>query len=403
MNAVRPLCNVMATAIMAGLVGIQTRAAAEEMTVHDLSVKYVSSEDPNLELYYACIKTGLEPKPICAYLHGWHGNRYHLERDFATNQRMLDRYFMIAFDMRGRGSTGRQAWWGTPDPALQGKEGFASSGTPDVNGWELNDVIDAIEDAKKRFPGHVLADPVYVIGNSGGGGNTMGIVGKFPDYFAAAYADCGMCDYGKWAELTSWRESIERWVGYKLAEKPEAFRSRGGLTTIANRLTPIWLSHGDADTSVPIILSQLCVDANAALGKPVPFKVVPGGNHSAGWGDWDAVIKFNDLHPNPPALPEKGTLVVAGYLKTRRLEIVLPSIDSIADCDYDLSDGLSLKLTGGERGTLKVRLPGDVAVASVKATAGDKPVDVAARRWRDWNEWRFDYAGEATLSAISEK
>jgi len=366
--------------------------------VHDLSVKYASSEDPGLELYYACIKTRARPKPICAYLHGWHGNRYHLDRDFASNEAMLDRYFMLTPDMRGRGSTGKEGWWGTPNPKLKGKEGYVSGGAPDVSGWEINDIIDAIEHAKATYPEHVLTDPVYVIGNSGGGGNTMAIVGKFPDYFAAAYADCGMCDYGKWAELTSWRGSIEGWVGCKLAEKPDAFRSRGGLTTVKNRLTPIWLSHGDADRSVPIILSKLYVDANARLGRPVPFKVVEGGRHSAGWGDWDAVIKFNDRHPSPPVLADRGAFVVAGYLKTRRFQVILPSIDSIAQCEYDLAEGLSLMLTGGESGTVKVRLPVAAGVTKAKASLRGKDVEIAARKWREWNEWRFDYTGEASIA-----
>ena len=386
--------SAVVSAMLAGAVDV---ASAEERVVRDLSVKYVSSEDPGLELYYACIKTGDGPKPICAYLHGWHGNRYHLERDFANNAQMLDRYFMLTPDLRGRGSTEKEPWHGTPNPELEGKEGYVSGGAPDVSGWELNDVIDAIEHAKKTYPDDTLADPVYVIGNSGGGGNTMAIVGKFPDTFAAAYGDCGMCDYGKWAELTSWRESIENWVGYKLTDKPEAFRSRGGLTTVGNRLTPIWLSHGDADTSVPIELSQLYVDANAKLGKPVTIKVVAGGGHSAGWGDWDAVIAFNDDHPTPPVLPAKGAFVVAGYLKTRRFQVILPSIDSITDCSYDVSEGVSLRLTGGEHGIVKVRMPAGESVGTVRALALGRPLEVSAGKWHDWNEWRFDYAGDAAF------
>lgn len=390
----RTICAILSATIALVTAGA---ARAEETVVHDLNVKYVSSEDPGLELYYACIKTGDGPKPICAYLHGWHGSRYHLERDFSKNKKMQDRYFLIGVDMRGRGTTGGQPWWGTPDPRVKGKEGYVSGGTPDVSGWELNDIIDAIEHAKRTYPEHVLPDPVYVIGNSGGGGNTMAIVGKFPDYFTAAYADCGMCDYGKWAELTSWRGSIEGWVGHTLGETPDAFRSRGGLTTVRNRLTPIWLSHGDADRSVPIVLSQLYVDANAKLGKPVPFKVVKGGGHSAGWGDWDAVIKFNDGHPSPPALAERGALVIAGYLKTRCFQVVLPSIDSITQCKYDLTEGLSLILTGGESGVVKVRLPGDASVTSAKASAGGNTAKVTTGKWHEWNEWWFEYEGKATV------
>ena len=369
----------------------------EKMAIHDLSVPYVSSEDPDLDLFAAFVKTGDEPKPILLFLQGWHGNRYHLERDMGKNTFLLDRYFLVACDKRGRGSSGKQGWWGTPNPELKGKEGFDSEGTPDCSGWEINDVIDAVETAKRLYPEHVKPGPVYVIGNSGGGGNTMAVIGKFPDYFTAAWADCGMADYGRWAELTSWRGSIEKWVGHKLEENPEAFRSRGGLTTAANRLTPVTLSHGDADQSVPVELSQVYVDANEKLGKPVPFVVVEGGKHSAAWGRWGDVVAFFDPFQSPPQIPEKGTFVVAGYLKTRRFQVILPTIDSIAQCEYDLSNGLALTLTGGEPGDVKVRVPKDTGLASAECTAGGKPVQVTTGTWRDWQEFRLPYSGEARL------
>lgn len=351
-------------------------ADGRSVTVHDFSAAYVSSEDPDLKLYATFLKTGDQPKPILAYLHGWYGNRYHMPRDLAQNKLMLDRYFLVGPDMRGRGSTGAQDWWGTPDPQLLGKEGFTSDGTPDANGYELNDVIDAIEAAKKLYPQHVIADRVYVIGHSGGGGNTMGIIGKFPDYFCAAYAGSGMSDFGRWAELTSWRDSIENWVGAKLNEKPDAFASRGGLATVINRLSPIALSHGTADESVPFELSKVYVDANAKLGKPVPFKVVQDGKHGV-WGHYGEMVAFLDQYKTPPTLPAKGKLVIAGYVKTKRFQILLPSVDSITQCTYDLTGGaLSLQLSGGEAGTLTIRTPVD----------------------GEWREQRFEYADRADLS-----
>ena len=348
------------------------------MTIHDLSVPYVSSEDPDLKLYAVMIKTGDQPKPILAYLHGWYGNRYHAERDLGQNTYMLDRFFVVGPDMRGRGSNGAKNWWGTPDPAFDGKEGPTSDGTPDSNGYELNDIVDAIEAAKRLYPQHVIADRVYVMGHSGGGGNTMGIIGKFPDYFCAAYAGSGMSDFGRWAELTGWRASIENWVGAKLDEKPAAFASRGGLTTVINRLTPIALSHGTADTSVPFELSKVYVDANAKLGKPVPFKVAQGAEHGV-WGHYDEMVAFLDQHTQPPTLPAKGKLIVAGYVKTKRFQILLPSVDSITECEYDLTSGsLSLRLRGDEAGTVTIRTP----------TGADG----------EWREQQFEYADRAELS-----
>ena len=350
----------------------------QSMVIHDLNVPYVSSEDPDLNLYAAFIKTGDQPKPILAYLHGWHGNRYYVQRDLGGNRFMLDRFFLVGVDMRGRGSTGAKNWWGTPDPAQEGKDGPFSAGTPDANGYELNDIVDAIEAAKRLYPQHVIADRVYVIGHSGGGGNTMGLLGKFPDYFCAAYAGSGMSDYRRWAELTSWRESIEGWVGAKLDEKPTAFTSRGGLTTVINRLTPIALSHGTADTSVPFELSKSYVDANAKFGKSVPFEVVEGGGHGV-WGHYEEMVAFLDQHTQPPTLSVKGKLIIAGYVKTNRFQILLPSVDSITECEYDLTGPLSLRLRGGEPGTVTIRTP-----------TGDSD------EWRE-QRWEFEDEGDFTL------
>ena len=61
-----------------------------------------------------------------------------LRRDLGQNTYMLDRFFVVGPDMRGRGSNGAKNWWGTPDPAFDGKEGPTSDGTPDSNGYELN-------------------------------------------------------------------------------------------------------------------------------------------------------------------------------------------------------------------------------------------------------------------------
>jgi pimeloyl-ACP methyl ester carboxylesterase len=297
------LVGVVVAAI---LIGHGTRALAQvPLTIEELDAAYTSSEDPEMTLYATFLKSGDKPKSILVYLPGWHGNRRYLYRDLRNNEFMLDRFFLVTADMRGRGAKGNKPFGGTPDTGFHGTlpDGPVSGGRPDANGWELNDVVDAAEFAKKRYSTHTLDDPVYTIGHSGGGGNVMGLVGKFPDYFSGAYAGSGMSDYGEWARLTGWRSSIEKWVGAKLAEKPDAFRSRGGLTTSLNRLTPIALSHGDKDTSVPHVLSQMYVDKNRELGKPVPFKLVKGAGHGV-WGHYEEIIEFITRHKQPPVLAE---------------------------------------------------------------------------------------------------
>jgi pimeloyl-ACP methyl ester carboxylesterase len=377
--------------ILLCLMAALTGADPNKMTIHEPGMHYVSSEDSSLNLYATCLKTDDKPKPILAYLHGWHGNRYIVDRDLGKNKFMLDRYFLIGMDMRGRGSSGRLGWHGTPDPAMAGKQAPESEGTPDSNGWELNDIVDAIEEVKRRYPQHVIADRVYVIGHSGGGGNTMGIIGKFPDYFCAAYAGSGMSDFGRWAQLTSWRGSIENWVGAKLDENPSAFASRGGLTTVANRITPIALSHGTADVSVPFELSQVYVDANAKLGKPIPFKVAKDAGHGV-WGHYDEMVQFMDQYQKAPQLPSKGKLVVAGYVKTKLFQILSASIDSTMNCEYNQAGSLTLHLTGGEKGTVTLRYPAGRGMCTVNGKSIDK-----VETWHGWQQVKFEYSGTAEV------
>lgn len=360
------------------------------MTVRDLNVEYRSSCHPSLRLYAAFLKTGTKPKPVCAYLHGWHGNRYYVARDLETNRCMLDRFFLVGADMRGRGSSGTEPWWGTPDPAMAGRAGFVSEGSPDVSGWELNDVIDAIEEAKRRYPDHVLPDPVYAIGHSGGGGNVIAILGKFPDYFSAAYAGSAMSDYGEWARLTAWRQSIEQWIGATLKRNPRAFASRGGLTNVVNRITPIALSHGGRDTSVPCALSRVYVEANGKLGKPVPYRFDEEAEHGL-WGHYEEMVEFLTRHRTPPVLPEEGRLVITGYVKTRRFEVVLPTIDSIAECSYDLAGGLALTLAGVATGTITVRVP--VAWDVSSCVIDDGMTLVHSTRHGVWQQHAFETRG----------
>ena len=89
-------------------------ADGQSMVIHDLNVPYVSSEDPDLKLYAGFIRAGDQPKPILTYLHGWHGNRYYVQRDLGGNRFMLDRFFLAGVDMRGRGSPGAKTGGARP-------------------------------------------------------------------------------------------------------------------------------------------------------------------------------------------------------------------------------------------------------------------------------------------------
>lgn len=77
---------------------------------------------------------------------------------------------------------------------MRGREG--SEGTRDSGGLEIHDIYDAVEAVKTSFARLVNPTSVHITGYSGGGGNTLSALTKFPDYFRAGSAFFGMSDYG---------------------------------------------------------------------------------------------------------------------------------------------------------------------------------------------------------------
>lgn len=116
--------------------------------------------------------------PIAVVMHGYSPATGNLGDVRANAQRLRDNgFFAISVAMRGR----------------DGSDGIRDSG-----GIEIHDIYDAVEAVKAdpQFAG--LFDPtnVHITGYSGGGGNAMSALTKFPDYFRLGSALFGMSDYG---------------------------------------------------------------------------------------------------------------------------------------------------------------------------------------------------------------
>lgn len=80
--------------------------------------------------------------------------------------------------------------------AMRGRDG--SDGSRDSGGLEIYDIYDAVEHIKSApfFSGKVDPTNVHISGYSGGGGNVMSALTKFPDYFNLGASFFGMSDYG---------------------------------------------------------------------------------------------------------------------------------------------------------------------------------------------------------------
>ena len=285
-------------------------------------------------------------------MHGWHGKAKDAHAHLIEWQNPED-WFIIEPEMRGRGN---------------------STGKPDASGWELQDVVDAVEFARKHYV-DAIASPecVRIRGGSGGGGNTLALLGKFPDYFCAAVFEVGMSDYGLWFEQDAageFRDEMQDrgWIGGTPFTNPEAYASRGGLTTVANLLTPLVLVHGTGDIACPVAQTRNYVAFARAGGKAglIEYLELAG---VGGRGHFDNITEQQtarrralvDRHlglaRRPVEIPRQGRFVVTGYLKTCRFEVLLDSVDRIAEMTYDL-DRSVFELSSSTARSATLRWPG---------------------------------------------
>ena len=314
-------------------------------------LEYASSQDAGLRLF-GHFAVPDEPQRLLVQMHGWHGTAASPHSDNIYEQAFIpEGWFLIRPEMRGRGE---------------------ATGAQDCNGWELQDVVDAVRFARAEFAEKIIGPELVALsGGSGGGGNVLGLVGKFPDFFCRAHCDCGISDYGRWHRndaVGDFRDEMEGagWIGGNPETRGEAYASRGGLTTVKNLLTPLLVFHGADDPRVPVEQARLYVEKATDMGKGglVTYYELEGIGHSLLWDALSpeqralrerVVDSFMAGATEPVAIPRQGSFVVAGYLKTREFEVVLDSIDHVGMVDYDLDKGeFSVRAVSAERAFVRV-------------------------------------------------
>ena len=311
---------------------------------------YPSSAQEKLTLY-ADFAVPAEPRPLLVTMHGWHGQVKRAHSDNVPAGAEDGDWFKIAVEMRGRGD---------------------SEGKPDCNGWELQDVVDAVAFARRTYADKIV-DPhlVTLTGGSGGGGNVMALLGKFPDFFCRAKAECGISDYALWYRndrVGEFRDEMDVWVGTTPDLDPEAYASRSGVTTAGNLCTPLIIFHGDKDPRVPVEQSRLYVEAARRSGKGylVAYYELKGVGYPGHYGGaTPAQNEFREktgkeflrFKPVPVAIPERGIFMIGGFIRTRHFEVELESVNRVAELHYDLkSNNFTLHAIKPCSARLRVRL-----------------------------------------------
>ena len=265
-----------------------------------------------------------KPGPIVLISHGWHQSVMPPER---TSENPYPEFLTVQVDMRGR---------------------KYSTGKPDCNGLELYDFYDTYLFIKEHYKKYI-SDPrqVYYIGGSGGGGNGFSIIGKFPDLFCSALILCGISDYAEWFkqdEIGEFRDEMIPWIGGTPEQMNEAYKSRSGITTVENILTPAYIIHGETDIRVPVSHSRNFVGKSTAYNKPVSYLELKGVGTRNHWGNIGPeqekekkLMSARALEKHsPPILPTKGELIVAGYVVTKHFSVFMDSIDQVGLIEYDL-------------------------------------------------------------------
>ena len=286
-------------------------------------VRIRSTKTENVQIAIVVFKPA-KPSPVLLLSHGWHGS---VSKPKPNADNPHSQFLTIEVDMRGRTySTGKQ----------------------DCNGYELYDFYDAYRYALVHYR-DLISDPdqVYLRGESGGGGNGFGLVGKFPDLFCSAVINCGPSDYELWYRCDSvgeFRDEMVPWIGVTPDENPEAYASRSGITTVANVLTPSYVCHGELDKRVPAEHSRRYYDIAKRMNKPVRYLELKGVGDERHWGnitdeqntqkhqfEQEALARHE-----VPVLPLSGRLFVAGFLVTKTFLVFMNSVDDIGIIDYDL-------------------------------------------------------------------
>jgi hypothetical protein len=256
--------------------------------------------------------------------------------------------------------------------AMRGRDG--SEGVRDSGGLEVHDIWDAVESVKRAFPAFVDPTNVHITGYSGGGGNVMAALVRFPDYFRLGSSYYGMSDYG-FDPVSGWYNNgadgrtaeLDRDIGDPNSGDPlvlDRYHARAANLAAANsRLSEVHLFVNDDETIAPPV-NHASFTAN---GGPLVTNHV--GNAAAPtYEDFNGNAKENlgerQLWPHgfpsypeqeaaeqwyrgrllsgeipEPSLPMADTFLVPGFLKTRHFEVWLGDGQNAAgEVSYELGE-----------------------------------------------------------------
>jgi len=273
-------------------------------------------------------------RPVIVVMHGYGDDRLYVAADV---ERLAGKgLFAVSIDMRGRGK---------------------SAGQRDSAAVEIADIVDGVRRAVELFPDHADATNLNILGYSGGGGNALSAVTKFPGLFRMAISFFGISDYAMWYRseaLPDCNATMLKDIGGTPDEVPDAWQARNSLWAAGNAAwTEVHLFWDEEETGCPPELNTSFAKACEGLspGKCVVHeskKGDPARWHHGYTTDWPELIEAEELFvPQMLAgsvpqfeLPPCGHLAVAGFVVTSHFLVwVGDGRSGVAEIEYALSEG----------------------------------------------------------------
>lgn len=282
------------------------------------TISYAGSADSVAPLLadVAYIADG-KPKPLLLVMHGYGGGRQAV--DYDLTQLGPRGVFAVAPDMRGRGG---------------------SAGSWDAGGLDVHDIADAALAAIARHPGEIDARNINLVGYSGGGGNAFALGCRFPDLLNTSVSFFGIPDYGGWYRSNG-RPDCNEWTRAAIGspdEQPARFEARNVIPAAGNAKATKWWALWDVEEKdCPAHFVETWLDAAREAGVRQVKQHTTKPGDAKRWKhayrnnnrDLDAAddLFLPDVFAPPAAgalaLPTEGTLVVPGYVVTRRFSVFL--------------------------------------------------------------------------------
>jgi dienelactone hydrolase len=271
----------------------------------DIAYQYPSG-DLSIETH-ADYHIGRESMPLLVLMHQYSGNSEDIAQE--TVDRFVDRgFFVLRPQMRGRTN---------------------SDGTADSGGNEIKDIVAAVDHALDAFPDLIDPKRIVVYGLSGGGGNALSAVTKYPFKFSLAVNYFGIGDYSLWhKENVSRQGQIEGFVGGDPVNDPELYEARNSIRAISNFPNPVLSFHDQDDATVDVKLTEELRDSSLKFNTLATVRISTSADASSEryfHNEASSVVAIENSESlwrpfvNEYLVPEQpgaGRLRVAGYVGT---------------------------------------------------------------------------------------